>query len=268
MPDLESSHAPAHQQRFQTGKLYHVKCSNILENPQHVRKFISEDALQKLSDSIRYKGLLQPLVCTLTANGELQLAAGHLRFKAAIMAGLEKVPVVVVAGRPNEISLIENMLREGLTAVEEAEAVYAHKKEFCYNLENLSALLGKGKSTLSEILSVAKLPKKIRDDCRCNAEIPRDVLVIINRAKSDEKKIELYEAYKIGLLTRDDLKKLSRRSNSGTKEVFEFIVSFSDKLAQIQPDKIGPNDRDRFVKELKRTKMEIEKLLGGLNKQL
>jgi ParB family transcriptional regulator, chromosome partitioning protein len=238
-----------------------------LENQQHARRYFSDAFLLKLTDSIRDIGLLQPLVCTLADNGELQLAAGYLRVKAAILAGLEKVPVLVVAGRPNEISLIENMLREGLTAVEEAEAVYALKKEFGYNLENLSALLGKGKSTLSEILSVAKLPKVIRDDCRCNAEIPRDVLVIINRAESDEKKIELYEEYKTGLLSSDDLKKQSGRSNSGTREVFAFIVSFLDKLARFNPDKIGPSDIDRFVKELERAYVELEKLLGVLNKQ-
>ena len=252
---------------YQPGRLYQVVCTQVLENQQHARIHFSDDSLLKLADSIRNKGLLQPLVCTLAANGELQLAAGYRRFKAAIMAGLEKVPVLVVAGRPNEICLIENMLREGLTAVEEAEAVYALKKEFGYNLENLSALLGKGISTLSEILSVAKLPKEIRDDCRCNAEIPRDVLVIINRAESDEKKIELYEEYKAGQLSRDDLKKQSGRSNSGTREVYAFLVSFSDKLARFNPDKIGPSDRDRFVKELERTYVELEKLLGVLNKQ-
>ena len=265
--DLES-HAPVQQQRFQTGKLYHVKCSSILENPQRVRKFISEDTLRELSESIKSKGLLQPLICTVT-DGKLQLACGYRRLAAAKMAGLEEVPVMVINGTPNELSLIENLHRDNLTVVEEAEGVYEFQQAFDYTQKKLSKLLSKAISTISEILAVAiRLPLVIRDDCRCNPDMPRDVLVNISRAESDEEKIWLYKKFKARLLTRDDLKKLSRRSNSGTREVYTFIVSFSDKLAQIQPNKIGPSDRDRFVKELERTNMEIEKLLGVLNKQL
>jgi ParB/RepB/Spo0J family partition protein len=265
--DPESSHAPMQQQRFQAGKLYHVKCSSILKNPQHVRKFISKDTLRELSESIKSKGLLQPLICTVT-DGKLQLACGYRRLAAAKMAGLEEVPVMVINGTPNELSLIENLHRDNLTVVEEAEGVYEFQQAFDYTQEKLSKLLCKAISTISEILAVAiRLPLVIRDDCRCNPDMPRDVLVKISRAESDEEKIWLYKKYKARLLTRDDLKKLSRRSNSGTREVFAFIVSFLEKLARFNPDKIGPSNIDRFVKELERAYVELEKLLGVLNKQ-
>jgi ParB-like nuclease domain len=74
---LKSSEAPARSMTFQPGRLYKVVCAQVLENQQHARRYFSDDSLLMLADSIRNKGLLQPLVCTLTANGELELAAGY-----------------------------------------------------------------------------------------------------------------------------------------------------------------------------------------------
>lgn len=262
-----SSHKGGKVMQYRKNEVYLVSCAEIRVNPMHPRVTVNEDSQTMLAASIQCEGLLQPLVCTVNDEGELQLACGYRRLDAAKKAGLEKVLVIVVDGRLTELSLIENMQREDLTVVEEAEGVYGLKRECGYKLKQLKTLLGKGISTISEILAVAKLPDVIRNDCRGNRNIPRDVLVRISRAESDEKKIELYEEYKAGQLSRDDLKKQSGRSNSGTREVYSFLVSFSDKLARFKPDKIGPSDRDMVVKELERTYVEIEKLLGELNEQ-
>jgi ParB family transcriptional regulator, chromosome partitioning protein len=260
-----SSHKGGKAMQYRKNEVYLVSCAEIRENPMHPRVTVNKDSLTMLAASIKKKGLLQPLVCTVNNAGELQLACGYRRLVAAKMAGLEKVLVIVVDGRQTELSLIENMHREDLTVVEEAEGVNDLKHECGYKLEQLKMLLGKGISTISEILAVAKLPEVIRNDCRSNRDIPRDVLVLISRVESDEEKIRLYEEVKAERLTRDDLKRQSSHSNTGTREIYSFIISFSVKLSRLKVDKIALSDRALVIKELEQTYIEIEKQLGELN---
>jgi ParB family transcriptional regulator, chromosome partitioning protein len=257
-----SSHKGGKAMQYRKNEVYLVSCVEIRVNPIHPRVTVNEDSLTMLAASIYKKGLLQPLVCTVNNAGELQLACGYRRLVAAKMAGLEKVPVIIVDGRQTELSLIENMHREDLTVVEEAEGVNDLKHECGYKLKQLQMLLGKGISTISEILAVAKLPEVIRNDCRGNRDIPRDVLVIINRAESDEKKIELYEEYKAGLLSRDELKKQSGRSNSNSKKTFAFITKCLSELAKFDIDHMSPSIRKKVKKKLEKLYVEVEKTLA------
>jgi ParB family chromosome partitioning protein len=226
-----------------TGKLQQVKLTQIYENPQHTRHLYTNDSLIALAESIKVNGILQPIVCTTVADGRLQLAIGHRRLRAAILAGLETVAVIVSDGNPNEISIIENTLRDGLTVVEEAEAFHGLQVNFGYKLEEMSRIFGKAISSISEILSVAKLPEVIRNDCRCNPDTPRDILIKISRENTDEKKIQIYEKYKAGLLTREDLKKKPFHSISPKKQDYSFINSFTRKLTKLDEEKMSPAER-------------------------
>jgi len=98
------------------------------------------------------------------ADGGLLLVSGERRYQAAKLAGLRTIPAVFTDGEPTEISIVENLLRENLTAIEEAEAIDRLKARHNYLLSDLSAALGKSDSTLSEILSLTKLPDEIKQD--------------------------------------------------------------------------------------------------------
>src|SRR5262245_59546209 len=101
-----------------------VRLDEIVPNPDQPRRHFAEEALDELASSLRRHGLLQPLVVRRVA-GHYELIAGERRLRAAERAGLETVPVVVREARPEErleLALIENLQRENLTPLEEAEA--------------------------------------------------------------------------------------------------------------------------------------------------
>ncbi|MBU1744770.1 MAG: hypothetical protein KJ649_07755 [Proteobacteria bacterium] len=102
------------------------------------------------------------------------------------MAGLTEIPVLFIGDeKPEEVALIENSLRQDLTSVEEAEAAGRMVNELNYTQAQLGKILGKKPQTISDILSLNRLPAEIRDECRVNPVCPRRVLVEIARKKQD-----------------------------------------------------------------------------------
>ncbi|MDO8722028.1 MAG: ParB/RepB/Spo0J family partition protein [Syntrophales bacterium] len=126
----------------------------------------------------------------------LFIVAGERRYKAAQQAGLLVLPGICVEGNPAEIALVENMLRQDLTPVEEAEGLQALMTEQKYTQEQLGSIIGKAQNTLSELLSLNKLPQEVRDDCRGDRTISKNALVTIARKKQARGMTTAYIAYK------------------------------------------------------------------------
>src|SRR4030043_1689266 len=124
----------------------------ILPNPSQPRKHFDETKLQELAESIREKGILEPLLVRRTDQG-YELIVGERRWRAAQKAGLREVPVVVkeVEGRGAfEISLIENLQREDLNPIKKAEAFKHLIEEFNISQEDLSKRIGKDRTTIAK----------------------------------------------------------------------------------------------------------------------
>ena len=149
-----------------TGGVYEIPLGRIQPNPYQPRKYFDETALSELAESIKANGVIQPIVIRQDKDNELYLVAGERRLKAAQLAGLESIPAILTEGNPIEISLIENLQRENLKPVEEAEALEKMIKEFSYTQEQLASVIGKARSTVTEILSLNKLPEPVKDECR------------------------------------------------------------------------------------------------------
>ncbi len=146
------------------------------DNP---RQRFDEQRLQELADSIRAQGLVQPLVVRLLDAAELKadqkrsesggsfvLIAGERRWRAAQRAGLKEVPVVVKdvsATQAFELALVENLQREDLNPIEEAEAYRRLSDEFGYTQEELARRVGRERATVANSLRLLKLPDKVRD---------------------------------------------------------------------------------------------------------
>jgi ParB family chromosome partitioning protein len=92
-------------------------------------------------------------------------------------AGLTTIPAIFIVGNYSEIALVENLLRQDLTAVEEAEGLQSLMIEQKYTQEQLGGIIGKAQNTLSEILSLNKLPQEVRDDCRGDRTISKNALI-------------------------------------------------------------------------------------------
>jgi ParB family transcriptional regulator, chromosome partitioning protein len=252
--------------QYQAGKMYHVAINEITLNPEQPRRFFNETELLALAESIRSNGLLQPLLCQVKEN-RLQLLAGERRLRAAGLADLGAVPVRVVTGDPLEIALIENLLRSDLTAIEEAEAIAALKKKKGFRLEDLAGITGKAVPTLSEILSITRLPTKILDACRSAQSVPRDILVLIARLPGSDEKIAAFEQYLKGTLNRENLALRARRMKMTPKKKFApftFIRGVAKRFSRFDIGAMSNDEKEKLRNELKKLLGSIEQTLDNL----
>ncbi len=142
----------------------------IKTNPFQPRKIFSEQEMGDLAASIKEKGVLQPLLVKRDVTG-YQLIAGERRLRAAQMTGLKTVPVIVVEARDEdlpEIALIENIQREDLNVIEEAEAYQSLIDRFNYTQEEVSKKVGKSRAVITNALRLLKLCESIRKDIAAN----------------------------------------------------------------------------------------------------
>ncbi len=138
-------------------------------NPRQPRQSIDEQGLSDLAASIKEKGVLQPLVVRKAdeQDGAYEIIAGERRFRAAQMAGLATVPVVIKDVSPEEVlelALIENIQRKDLTPIEEALAYKRLLEEYGITQQELSKRVGKDRSTIANSLRLLKLPSDIQED--------------------------------------------------------------------------------------------------------
>lgn len=142
-----------------------LKINEVEPNKKQPRKFFNEEALKELSDSIKQHGIVQPLVVA-KQKDYYEIIAGERRWRAAKMAGLKEVPVVVKDYSPQEvmeIALIENIQREDLNPVEEAKAYQNLIKEYNLKQEEVADRVSKSRSAITNSLRLLKLEDQILD---------------------------------------------------------------------------------------------------------
>lgn len=192
---------------YEKGKLYQLDLTALYPDPEQPRKFFDEQALAELQASIVSHGVLQPILVRQGEGGAFYIVSGERRYQASKNAGLTTIPAIITDGEPAEIAIVENLLRENLTAIEEAEAIERLRAVHDYGLAELAKALGKSDSTISEILTLNKLPPEVKDDCRNDPKAIRTILTLIARQKTPEKMTSLYAKYKENGLTRGEIRK-------------------------------------------------------------
>jgi ParB family chromosome partitioning protein len=171
--------------------LLYCGIEEIIPNRSQPRKHFDESKLQELAESIKEKGILEPLIVRRIDQG-YELIIGERRWRAAQKAGLKEVPVVVKEAEGREvleISLIENLQREDLNPIEAAEAFKHLIEEFNISQEDLSKRIGKDRTTITNTLRLLKLPLEIRDQLlqnRITSGHARAILSIENKEKQKE----------------------------------------------------------------------------------
>ena len=146
--------------------LRHLPIEAISPNPNNPRRQFDDAQLDELAQSLRDKGLLQPLVVRPRAEGEgYEIVAGERRWRAAQRAGLHELPVlirVVSDGEALEIALVENIQRSDLNALEEARAYAQLIEQFAYTQLQLAEAVGKSRSHIANTLRLLQLPELVR----------------------------------------------------------------------------------------------------------
>ncbi len=221
-----------------------------------------EQALAELKASIEKHGVLQPVLVRQGADGALLLVSGERRYQASKLAGCQTVPAVFTDGEPAEISIVENLIRENLTAIEEAEAIERLRAQHDYALSDLVSILGKSDSTISEILSLNKLPAEVKDDCRNDPKVFRSILRVIARQKTAEKMIALYQKYKeSGLTCGEILKKTAKPKPVDAPIDLTFVDQFYDRLYTLDETKLSADQKEALnLNLIKLRSMEYQKM--------
>lgn len=209
--------------------------NEIVPNKEQPRKTFDEGALQELADSITQHGVLQPLLVRPLAAGGYQLVAGERRWRASRIAGLKEVPVVIRElsdVETMEIAIIENLQREDLNPIEEAEGLQALIDRCGYTQEEVAVSVGKSRPAIANSLRLLKLPPEVRDMTRggeISAGHARALLAFDNEAM-------IYEAaqsiIRNNLTVRDveRLAKMTEKTSSSASSPRKRRDSFYDEV--------------------------------------
>lgn len=194
-----------------------VALASIRPNPMQPRQQFREEAVAQLAESIRQKGILQPLLVRQIGD-VYELIAGERRLRAAERAGLTRVPVAIrdVADEEMlEIALIENIQREDLNPIEEARAYKAMMSELNITQQELSERVGKDRSTVANAIRLLQLPEKIRGEIESGA-ISAGHARALAAVGSDRAKLELARRVISQRLSVRQTERLAK-SSSGAK---------------------------------------------------
>jgi len=197
-------------------KIVEVNLSEIHPNPDQPRKTFDEAKLRELAASIERQGLLQPIIVQKRAAGDggYLLVAGERRFRAHQLLEKATIPAILTEGNPDEIALIENIQREDLNPLEEAEALERMMDRYHYTQEELGKVIGKAQNTVSEVLQLNTLPPSIKDEYRTSdtRTMSKSALVELTRIKDAKHQKAVWEAMKAGRWTVRDARTAKRRT--------------------------------------------------------
>ncbi|MGN0920052.1 MAG: ParB/RepB/Spo0J family partition protein [Alphaproteobacteria bacterium] len=201
------------------------------------RRIFKPEALQDLVASIQTKGVLQPLLVRPKSLGGYEIIAGERRYRAAQQAGLVQVPVIIKDFNDKdalEVALIENLQREDLNPIEEAEAYARLMKEFTYTQETLAEVLGKSRSYIANTLRLLELPQSIRKMLEEKQITPGHARTLVGVPKAEELALQIINQ---GMTVREvektvEIKKHPPKKSVHLNEKDEDIQSLEQDLTQ------------------------------------
>jgi ParB family chromosome partitioning protein len=243
-----------------------IPVEQIRPNPEQPRKALGD--LRELADSIRQKGVLEPLLVRFVPREDcFYIISGERRYHAARAAGLREVPCIEKSAddaETLEIALIENIQRKDLTPFEEADGLYRLAEQFDYSHEELAKKLGKARNSVSETLMLRNIPETLRKKCVENGVTTKSTLLQIARQPTERQMLELFARILQSGLTRDEARKVRSDEKQGPQKPQPFIF-------QYEPENEAFRFRLQFKKshvsrdELIRTLREILAQLEGTN---
>ena len=213
-----------------------VEVSRLAPGKYQPRTEFDEEALNSLAASIRKKGVLQPLLVRRLGD-KYEIIAGERRWRAAKLAGLDKIPVIEKEFTDQEVlevALVENLLRENLSAIEEAEGLQRLIEEFSHTQEALSQIVGKSRSHIANILRLLSLPESVKNlikEGKLSAGHAR-ALVGLDNAEALAKQI-----IEKGLSVRQ-VEDLVAKLKEGRKPETKKTAAKDEDLAEIEKDLI------------------------------
>jgi ParB family chromosome partitioning protein len=232
-----------------------IPVDQIRPNPDQPRKSIGD--LRELTDSIREKGVLEPLLVRFVPRDDCYyIISGERRYHASRAAGLNEVPCIEKMAddaETLEIGLIENIQRKDLTAFEEADGLHRLATQFEYTHEDVARKIGRARSSVTETLSLRNIPEALRKRCIEHGITSKSLLLQIARQPTERKMVEMLARIMQGGLTRDEARKERREEQTGPQRPQPFIF-------QYEPD----NEQFRFRIQFKKSHVSRDELIVTL----
>ena len=264
MRDLKD--ALGHQPMSRTAQPHYpfIPLSQIRPNPDQPRRHFDQSKLKDLANSIRQHGVLQPILVRRDPNAPKDqdlyiIIAGERRYRASELAGKRKIPVIFSGGKDYEKAIIENIQREDLLPIEEAEGYAKLIEDFGYSQEEVAKRVGKTRTVITEIIRLTTLPDVIKEECR-TCDIPKKTLLQLALIGNEDQQIALWEKVKTGEYTVSDLRQIKQQINTKSgrrktappvEKLIKAEIAFERQLDRIRTGKI------EIDKEMRRKLLQL-----------
>jgi len=241
-------------------KVQELPIDAIIPNPEQPRQSFDEATLKELAESIKQKGLLQPIIVRKLDTGGYMIVAGERRWRAAKMAALERIPAIVMQLSKEEsieLALVENIQRDDLNPLEMAETFHRLIEEFGYTQQSLASKIGKDRATVANYLRLLNLPVQIKEALRSGQITMGHAKAILSLPTKTLQVQALKDVLKGSLSVRQTealCKKLTEDKKTPKKKTLKDpnIQALEDKLRQSLGTKVNLKHKGN------RGKIEIE----------
>ena len=224
---------PSNEELSKEKQLNKISISDLSRNPYQPRNTFNQEKLEELSNSIRKKGVIQPIAVRSKKNdpGKYEIVAGERRWLAAQRAGLHEIPVNILDlsdSESLEVAIVENIQRDDLNPVEEAKGYERLSKEFKYDHESISKLMSKSRSHISNSLRLLTLPPDVLnmiEEGSLTAGQARPLIGLIDPSRvAEEIVLKNYSARKVEYLVKSKkIKKTDKKYDSNIMQAQERI---------------------------------------------
>jgi len=205
-----------------------IPLDKIRPNPDQPRKFIGE--LKELTDSIKEKGVLEPLLVRFMPREDCyHIISGERRYHASSAAGLREVPCIEKIAddaETLELALIENLQRKDLTPFEEADGLQRLAEHFEYTHEDIAKKIAKARSSVTETMSLRVIPEALRKLCIEKGIVSKSLLLQIARQPNEKKMVEAIQRIAQAGLTRDEARRERQDEKNAGPRPQPFIFNF------------------------------------------
>jgi ParB family chromosome partitioning protein len=236
-----------------------IRVDQIRPNPDQPRKALGD--LRDLTDSIREKGVLEPLLVRFVPREDcFYIISGERRYHASRAAGLREVPCIEKTAddaETLEIGLIENIQRKDLTPFEEADGLHRLGAQFEYTHEDIAKKIGRARSSVTETLSLRNIPDSLRRKCIEHGILSKSLLLQVARQPTEKKMIEMFHRIMQGGLTRDEARRERREEQAGPQRPQPFIFQFEPQ-----------NETFKFRIQFKKSHVSRDELIATLREIL
>jgi ParB family transcriptional regulator, chromosome partitioning protein len=236
-----------------------IPVDQIRPNPEQPRKALGD--LRELTESIREKGVLEPLLVRFMPREDCYyIISGERRYHASRAAGLREVPCIEKMAddaETLEIALIENIQRKDLTPFEEADGLQRLAEQFDYTHDDVAKKIGRARSSVSETLSLRLIPDSLRKKCIDGGIVSKSLLLQIAKQPTEKKMAEMVAKILVGGLTRDQARKDRADDRPGPQKPQPFIF-------QYEPE----NEAFRFRLQFRKSHVSRDELIRTLREIL